>query len=208
MVAGRQGADIRERTDIMKRRRRSVRKDGSRGNSVVHASSLIRCGAHDWAQGARRCVHGAGAGSGPRPQTRRLNPAGFSFPFVGRGKLLIRPFKPMLSGYWRWGKSGGPPPLERSFNVKRDSTHSQNSRFAVAPGLEGLNARGPLKVRPKWRLEGYHRSPALRLPSSSAPSFCGCWRRFRGSRGRLPLSTRKGLLKGVKFTAQRCNLVG
>jgi hypothetical protein len=42
-----------------------------------------------------------GAGLGPRPQTRRLNPAGFSFPFVGRGKLLIRPLKPMLTGCWR-----------------------------------------------------------------------------------------------------------
>jgi len=39
-----------------------------------------------------------GAGSGPRLQTRRLNPAGFSFPFAERGNLLTRPFKPMLSG--------------------------------------------------------------------------------------------------------------
>jgi hypothetical protein len=42
--------------------------------------------------------------------------------------------------------------------------------------------------------------------SASAPSFCGCWRRFRGRR--LLLSTREGLLKRVKFTAQGGNLVG
>src|SRR5258706_8857149 len=40
-----------------------------------------------------------------RPQTRRLNPAGFSFPFAGRGSLLALPFKPMLLGGGRGGKS-------------------------------------------------------------------------------------------------------
>jgi len=47
-------------------------------------------------------------------------------------------------------KSGGPPPLEPPFKVKRD-VHDQRSGFVVAPGLEGLNALGPLKVHPKWR---------------------------------------------------------
>jgi hypothetical protein len=47
-------------------------------------------------------------------QTGRLNPAGFSFPFAGRGRLTLR-FKPMLlvrGGFHRPGKSGGPPLLE------------------------------------------------------------------------------------------------
>jgi hypothetical protein len=30
---------------------------------------------------------------------------------------------------------------------------TKSSGSAVAPGLEDLNARGPLKVYPKWRLE-------------------------------------------------------
>src|SRR5260370_23747057 len=30
---------------------------------------------------------------------------------------------------------------------------TKSSGSAVAPGLEGLNARGPLKVHPKWRPE-------------------------------------------------------
>ena len=30
---------------------------------------------------------------------------------------------------------------------------SQRSGFVVTPGVEGLNARGPLKVHPKWRHE-------------------------------------------------------
>jgi hypothetical protein len=61
-------------------------------------------------------------------------PAGFSFAFAGRGELLMLPlpFKAMLPlGHAE--KSGGPPPLERSFNVKRDTTHNQSSGFAVAP---------------------------------------------------------------------------
>ena len=59
--------------------------------------------------------------------------------------------KAMLLGYTR--KSGGPPLFEPSFKVQRENAHNQSSGFTAAPGLEGLNARGPLKVHPKWRLE-------------------------------------------------------
>jgi len=68
-----------------------------------------------------------------RPQTRRLNPAGFSFSFAGRGKLFTLPFKPMLLGLGRRAKSGGPPLLEPSFNVKRDTAHNSSSGFLVVP---------------------------------------------------------------------------
>jgi hypothetical protein len=102
------------------------------------------CGARKFSSAGYRaaCFH----------RSRPVLPAGFSFAFAGRGELLMLPlpFKAMLPlGHAR--KSGGPPPLERSFNVKRDTTHNQSSGFAVAPGLEGLNALGPLKVHPKWR---------------------------------------------------------
>jgi hypothetical protein len=54
-------------------------------------------------------------------------------------------------------QSGGPPLFEPSLKVQGDIAHNQSSGFAVAPGVKGLNARGPLKVHPKWRLE----EPAL-----------------------------------------------
>jgi hypothetical protein len=59
--------------------------------------------------------------------------------------LLLR-FKATLFG--RAGKSGRPPPLEPSLKVQRDIAHNQSSGFAM-----GINARWPLKVHPKWRLE-------------------------------------------------------
>jgi hypothetical protein len=71
-------------------------------------------------------------------------------PFADRGLLLLTLHFAMLLGNTR--KSGGPPPLEPPFKVKRD-VHSQRSGFVVTPGVEGLNARGPLKVHPKWRHE-------------------------------------------------------
>jgi hypothetical protein len=86
-----------------------------------------------------------------RPRTRRPNLAGFSVPFAGRGLLLWTRRIAMLLANSR--KSGGPLPLEPSFKVKRD-VHSQRSGFVVAPGVEGLNARGPLRVHPKCRLGG------------------------------------------------------
>jgi len=81
-----------------------------------------------------------------RPQTLGLNSAGFSRPFTGRGLLLLMRGIAMLLGNPR--KSGGPPPLEPSFKVKRD-VHNQRSGLWVAPGVEGPNARGPLKVHPE-----------------------------------------------------------
>ncbi len=87
-------------------------------------------------------------------RSRPVLPAGFSFAFAGRGELLmlLLPFKAMLPlGHAR--KSGGPPLFEPSFKVQRENAHNQSSGFTAAPGLEGLNARGPLKVHPKWRLE-------------------------------------------------------
>jgi hypothetical protein len=77
----------------------------------------------------------------------RFNPAGFSFAFAGRGKLLTLPFAMLLE---RARKSGGPSLLEPSFKVQRNTAHNQSSGFAVAPGFKGLNARGPLKVHPEW----------------------------------------------------------
>jgi hypothetical protein len=76
-----------------------------------------------------------------RPQTRRLNPAGSSFAGVGGGELLrlLLPFKAMLLlERARGGKSGGPSLLAPSFKVQRDSTHSQSSGSAVAPGSTAL----------------------------------------------------------------------
>jgi hypothetical protein len=86
-------------------------------------------------------------------RSRPVLPAGFSFAFAGRGELLmLLPFKAMLPlGHAR--KSGGPPLFEPSFKVQRENAHNQSSGSTAAPGLEGLNARGPLKVHPKWRLE-------------------------------------------------------
>ena len=87
-----------------------------------------------------------------RPLTRgrpkgQLNPAGFSFAFAGCGKLLTLPFPMLLE---RARKSGGPPLFEPSFKVQRDCTHNQSSGFAAAPRGQGLNARGPLKVVPRF----------------------------------------------------------
>jgi hypothetical protein len=56
----------------------------------------------------------------PRLRARRFTPAGFSFVFAGRGKLLTLPFMPMLLGRGRCNrreKSGGPPLLEPSLKV-------------------------------------------------------------------------------------------
>ena len=47
----------------------------------------------------------------------------------------------------RGRKAGGPPLLAPSLKVQRNTAHIQNSGFAVAPQVKGLNARGPLKVR-------------------------------------------------------------
>jgi|SRR6266478_1455391 len=74
------------------------------------------------------------------------------FAFAGRGKLLTLPFA-MLSERAR--KSRGPPLLAPSFKVQRNTAHNQSSGFAVAPGLKGLNARGPLKVHPKLHFQGW-----------------------------------------------------
>ena len=72
-------------------------------------------------------------GSGPRPQTRRLNPVGFSFALVGPGDLLALPVRPRVSRcdrFRRPGKSSGPPPVAPSLNVQGDDTHN-NSGFSV-----------------------------------------------------------------------------
>src|SRR5258708_29096298 len=87
-------------------------------------------------------------------RSRPALPAGFSFAFAGRGELLmlLLPFKAMLPlGHAR--KSGGPPLFEPSFKVQGENAHNQSSGFTAPPVLKGLNARGPLKVHPKWRLD-------------------------------------------------------
>ena len=85
-----------------------------------------------------------------RPQARRLNVAGFSFAVIGRGELLLLPFKAMLlSERARRRKSGRPPPLATSFKVQGDIAHnSKNSGFAVAPGLRPQ--RSPRPKGPAW----------------------------------------------------------
>src|SRR6476646_5221872 len=75
-----------------------------------------------------------------RPQTRGLDSAGFSLPFAGRGLLLLMRRIAMLLGDPR--KSGGPPPLEPSFEVKRD-VHNQRSGFVGRP-----RCRRPQRARP------------------------------------------------------------
>jgi hypothetical protein len=51
--------------------------------------------------------------------------------------MLLLPFKAMLLlERARGRKSGGPPPLERSFNVKRDTAHNPSSGLLVAPVLK------------------------------------------------------------------------
>src|SRR6266403_5330219 len=106
--------------------------------------------------GCDKCPHHlgrllAGLNSHGRLQTRRLNPASFSFPFAGRGRLPLH-FKSTLlvrGGFHRPGKSGGPPLFEPSFKVQRNDAHSQKLRVRGRPRVKGLNARGPLKVHPK-----------------------------------------------------------
>jgi hypothetical protein len=93
--------------------------------------------------------------------SRRLNAAGFSFAVVERGDLLL-PFKAMLFSERASGqKSGSPPLLAPSLKFQRNIAHNQSSGFAVAPGVKGLNARGPLKVqseRESYRSFGAGRS--------------------------------------------------
>jgi len=96
-------------------------------------------------------------------------------PFADRGLLLLTLHFAMLLGNTR--KSGGPPPLEPSFKVKGD-VHSQRSGFVVTPGVEGLNARGPLKVHPKWRHEEsalatlrWRPNPAPKIRTHQRPSW-------------------------------------
>ena len=123
----------------MKRRRRSHRKR-NRQRLASHARRLRR-----ETSGARAQVRAytpAGNPSLPlrgthaargRLQARRLNPAGFSFAFAGRGELLtlLLPFKVMPLGRAR--KSGRPPPFEPSFKVQRDIAHNQKLRVSRSP---------------------------------------------------------------------------
>src|SRR6266404_1661934 len=95
-------------------------------------------------------------------RSRPVLPAGLSFAFAGRGELLmlLLPFKAMLPlGHAR--KSGSPPLFEPSFKVQRENAHKQSSGFTAAPGLEGLNARDPLKVHPNQLhgIRGKHNAP-------------------------------------------------
>jgi hypothetical protein len=76
----------------------------------------------------------AHVGRKDRPQVRRVNAAGFSFAVIGRGELmLLLTFKAMLlSERARGRKSGGPPLLAPSFEIKRD-VHDQRSGFLGRP---------------------------------------------------------------------------
>src|SRR5258705_1496824 len=134
-------------------------------------------------------------------RSRPVLPAGLSFAFAGRGELLmlLLPFKAMLPlGHAR--KSGGPPLFEPSFKVQRENAHNQSSGITAAPGLEGLNARGPLKVHPKWRLrESAQASLALlRVPAPRRTRPRGALRQ----RLRSP-SARKGVPAAEAYPAAR-----
>jgi hypothetical protein len=96
---------------------------------------------------------------------------------------MLPPFKAMLLLERAGGrKSGGPTLLAPSFKVERD-VHSQRSGFAVAPGVKGLNARGPLKVHRKWRLEESALAPGALAPIGrhmTAREFVGSLWAHRG----------------------------
>ncbi len=50
---------------------------------------------------------------------------------------------------------------------------TKSSGSAVAPGLEGLNARGPLKVHPKWRPEESALASRAVAPIDRHPTAAG-----------------------------------
>ena len=90
----------------------------------------------EWGAGLRSRSH-----SRCRPQARRLYAAGLSSSVVGRGELLLLPFKAMLlSERSRGLKSGSPALFAPSFNVQRNTAHNQSSGFAVAPGQRSQRA--------------------------------------------------------------------
>jgi hypothetical protein len=78
---------------------------------------------------------------------------------------MLLPFKAMLLlEHARGRKSGGPSLLAPSFEVQRNTAHNPSSGFAVAPGLEAHNARGPLKVQgASGRTSGNDGGPEARV---------------------------------------------
>ncbi len=144
---------------------------------------------------------------GRRPQTRRLNPVGFSFALSGRGDLLALSFRPLLSrcDRLRPGKSSGPTLFAPSLKVQRDDTHNP-------PPTKAFNThcalKGPGRVRDKSADTGRNRSerpqkkkPGHRglpgRPDSYVTFINGC-----GNRARIPMprcafspSIRKGPVK-------------
>jgi hypothetical protein len=66
---------------------------------------------------------------------------GFFFHAYGARRGLEGTFQPVAFGHGRCGprhKPGGPPLLEFSLKVKRNSAHNQSSAFVDAPVLEAL----------------------------------------------------------------------
>jgi hypothetical protein len=138
-----------------------------------------------------------------RAQVRAREPAGSTragFAFVGCGDPLmpLLPFK-------AWpGPKIWPPTAARTFSQGPEGYRAQPKlRFCCRPRVKGLNARWPLKVHPKCRLEGIgasapcdgrdwpaHGSP--RIPGSPAALlelWRGiCRRRSLGQRVRPPTS--------------------
>src|SRR5260370_28082480 len=105
-------------------------------------------------------------------------------------------------GRRKWGIIGkGNVPLGQTPDSQAPSNWRASLKATGRPDALCTAGPGVLQLR-------VPRNDSPQKSEASAPSFCGWWLRFRRSRGRLPLSTRKGLLKGVKFTAERCNLVG
>jgi hypothetical protein len=107
------------------------------------------------------------ASVGPRDPGNRSVPCGGAAAALflrWRGKLLIRPFKPITCSGGR-GQSSAPPPLERSFNVK-------GYRSAQAPGYWSP-LKGPQRARSfkgPWLLavvSGNQRWRLVRPPGST-----------------------------------------
>jgi len=122
---------------------------------------------------------------GRRPQTRRLNPVGFSFALSGRGDLLALSFRPLLSrcDRLRPGKSSGPTLFAPSLKVQRDDTHNP-------PPTKAFNThcalKGPGRVRDKSADTGRNRSERPQKEKARTPWFaraarflCHVYKRMR-----------------------------
>jgi hypothetical protein len=92
-----------------------------------HPSGAGSAGASD----PRLCARRLTSAGKDRSQVRRVNAAGFSFPVVGRGELLmLLPFKAMLLLERARPKTWRPTAARTFFfKVQRNTAHNQSSGF-------------------------------------------------------------------------------